>query len=705
MSKRDDKEKLRMVGREHEIWKVVRTILQIILMGAVVFLIVQNFVLHPSALVTAIKNAGNPAVESTDKPDAEAEKADAPQTEETPEVFQLVSSADVVSCEPSENAARTDGSSFIAVSYNGLTTSSKLESRVVNNKMYEEQIAALHASGYVTITQNDIIDYYLYGKQLPEKAMLLIFEDGIYQTIELAQPSLMRYNYIGTACTYANNLTNDDGRYITTQNLHELLRNSYWEMGSNGYRLSYINVFDRYHNYFGHMLLEEFRDVSSYLRRDYNHYLMDFLRDERRLRQETVAEMRARIDYDYEQMREIYEAEIGYVPSLYILMHSNTRAFGNDPLVSDENKVMIQQTFDMNFNRQGSASNTRESSIYDLSRIQSRHYFHTNHLMMRIWDDTGDDVVFLVGDGNEAKRWSIEKGVAQFEQDRVILTSEPRTTGSMTLLEKQPKDIEMTVTLQGNKVGIQRIDLLSDTARSKGVEVALEFGELVIRDLSDSGENAPGSDRSAPQSVNEGRDMIQDGKELVRQNLFEFDGGPYVSEEEDEYNGLVALQETIIKWEEPGTERVLEAQAKLEELLNMAPTTLAEGGKPFYPELDISDRDERRIRIVLKGNLLSVWMDDRPICESIEVKETGSGSVVLRAGVWKSDDNRYSQTNLADDVYDAVFIDPLITNADDANQIYYTYRQLHHPVIEETTEEEPDEKKLPPVLQFFVDNF
>lgn len=51
---------------------------------------------------------------------------------------------------------------------------------------------------------------------------------------------------------------------------------------------------------------------------------MDFLRDEDRLRQETVEQMQERIAYDYEQMRDIYSAELGYVPSLYILMHSNT---------------------------------------------------------------------------------------------------------------------------------------------------------------------------------------------------------------------------------------------------------------------------------------------------------------------------------------------------------------------------------------------
>ena len=84
----------------------------------------------------------------------------------------------------------TDGTSFIAISYNGLTTSDRMDSSIVTQQAYEEQMAALHASGYVTITQQDVVDYYLYHSTLPEKAMLLIFEDGIYNTAELAQGAL-----------------------------------------------------------------------------------------------------------------------------------------------------------------------------------------------------------------------------------------------------------------------------------------------------------------------------------------------------------------------------------------------------------------------------------------------------------------------------------------------------------------------------------
>lgn len=576
--------------------------------------------------------------------------------------------------EEQTQAGSAGRSGFIAISYNGLTRSDSLDSAIVTQEAFEEQMAALHASGYVTITQQDVLDYYLYHSALPEKAMLLIFEDGIFNTATLAQPSLEKYNYIATACTYAQNLSDANSKFITTANMKELLGNSYWELGSNGYRLSYINIFDRYGNYFGHLTTDEYVLIHDWLRRDYNHYLMDFLRDEDRLRQETVEQMQERIAYDYEQMRDIYSAELGYVPSLYILMHSNTGAFGNDPLVSDKNREMLTQVFAMNFNRQGSCLNTLDSSVYDLTRLQSRHYFSTNHLLMRIWDDTGDDVAFVVGDEQEAEKWYVDEGVAEFRGNEIILTTQPYAQGRMTLKTGLMDDLDMTVTLQGNVVGRQSVCLRTDRELSRGVEVALENNELVVRDLTGGGE------------------------ELFRQNLFTFDGGPFISEQEDEREGLIALQEAILQWDDD-PERVKEARQELARLQATTAISLEEGGTPYVPELDISDRDSRKLRIQLSGTRLSIWLDDQPVVERLAISERGRGSVALVAEVWKETE-RFSQTNLYDDVYDAVFIDPVIRDLDDEKSIFYQYTLQGTQAMEYTFQ-----NVIGNILDFFVEHF
>ena len=173
-----------------------------------------------------------------------------------------------------ESVGHASGPHFIAISYNGLTDAVREGGKIVTVGSYEEQIQALKASGYQTITQQDIINYYKNGTALPEKAMLLIFEDGILYTTELAQPAMIANNYIATACTFAENLSDTDDLYITAEGIKKLNKTTYWETGSNGYRVSYINVFDRYENYFGKLSTREFLAVHDYLRRDYTHYLM-----------------------------------------------------------------------------------------------------------------------------------------------------------------------------------------------------------------------------------------------------------------------------------------------------------------------------------------------------------------------------------------------------------------------------------------------
>lgn len=546
------------------------------------------------------------------------------------------------------DAQESGGNGFIAISYCGITARDTLDSQIVTRRALEEQLAALHASGYVTITQQDILDYYQSGKPLPEKALFLILEDGILNSATLAQSAMEKYNYKATFCTFAQYMTDVNSKFATGGDLRRLSRNSFWELGTNGYRVSYINVFDRYGDYFGHLNTNEFVLVDQYLRRDYNHYLMDFLRDEDRLREESEAQMEERLEYDYGQLQEAYLTELGDVPQMYILMHSNTGAFGNDTLVSEKNRELLTDMFAMNFNRQGSCLNTLESSIYDLTRLQSQPYFSTNHLLMRIQDDTGDDVAFVTGDEKEAAKWYQDKGVAEFKENQIILTAEPYGEGRITLDSGLTADVDVSVTLEGNKVGEQSIYLRTDRELDTGVQVALEYNQLVIRDLSDG------------------------GNELFRLDLFEFDGGAVKSRQEDQYEGLEALYDAIIRFDED-PQRVEQAKEDLRELHKTYPITLEQGGEPYIPVLDISDRDSRQLRIRLNGKRISVWLDGVAVAENLPLSSDRRGNIALGAGVWITDE-RYSQLNIWDDVYDAVFTDLVISDGQDGNTTLYAYR-------------------------------
>lgn len=546
------------------------------------------------------------------------------------------------------NESNVDTPAFVAISYFGVEKFESDSATLISQERLNEQLEALKLNGYVTISQQDILNYYAYSGSMPEKALFLLFEDGRRDTAVFAQSLLEKYNYLASANTYADKFEEKDGKFLSAKDLKTMLRSTFWELGTNGYRLSYINVFDRYENYYGHLNSNEFISINQYLKRDYNHYLMDFLRDEDRVREESVDEMKLRIQTDYELMQQNYIDNIGYLPQLYTLMHSNTGAFGTDPLVSNENRTYITSMFSMNFNREGSCMNSLASSVYDLTRMQPQAYWYPNHLLMRIQDDMQQDMIFVLGDEEEAANWTIDQGAAEFRNNVIALTSESNSYGRIALKSLRYADVNLSVTLDGNVAGNQGILLRADRSMNNGVYVGIENNFLVVREYTNG-----------------------DIEELYSLDLYDFDGGATTSVAEDEYNGLVSLQNAILQYDDSYT-RMQNAQYDLDQLEQETPTTIEDGSEPYVPEIDLTDRGSRKLDLTLVGTSLTILVDGRTAVEDLQLSSVRRGSIALESSALIQE--KYSQRNLADDVYDAVFTDLTLRNPDNPEDIYYAYR-------------------------------
>lgn len=485
------------------------------------------------------------------------------------------------------NSSKIDNSQdngFIAVSYFGVDRTGT--DTLMSTENLDKQLKALKDNGYVTITQSDIMDYYLNGKTLPPKSLFLLFEDGRRDTAIFSQKIIEEYNLKATMLTYADKFTKKDSKFLSSKDLLELVDSSYWELGTNGYRLEYINVFDRESNYLGRLNSIEFAKIASKVDREYNHYLMDYIRDEHNIPKESYEEMKQRIDNDYESLAKVYNEKINQVPKLYALMHSNTGKFGTNDKLSDVNSKWIKELFNMNFNREGYSLNSRKSSIYDLTRIQPQSYWSTNHLLMRIWDDTKADIKFEVGDKDKASKFKEIAGKAEFKDDAIILTSLPEGKGMLKLLDSEDyKDIKVSTTLKGNVIGSQSIYLRSNADQSSSICIQLMNNVLNVLDIS-----------------------------------------------EDKANPIFSLD-------------------------------LSKNGEEKF---DIKDSGNRKLDIILKGDKISIDLDDNNIVNELKVNNLKQGSIYLESA-WG--EYGYSQRNIADDVYDGVFQKLKITDLND-NELY-----------------------------------
>lgn len=527
---------------------------------------------------------------------------------------------------------------FIALSYFGVDRTG--DQSLISTDRLDEQLKALKESGYVTITQDDILNYYTKGTKLPAKSLFLMFEDGRKDTAIFAQKILEQYNYKATMCSYAENLSNDDSKYLKSEDLRNLEKTSYWELGTNGYRLSYINVFDRYGNFLNQLDTYQFSSLSPYLDRQYNHYLMDYIRDQDGVPMEDMTQMKNRIAYDYSAAKDIYTKAVGKLPDMYILMHSNTGKFGTNNNVSAENGKWITSLFKMNFNREGNSLNVNNSSIYDLTRLEPQPYWYPNHLLMRIWADTKQNLNFVSGDLKRKSYWDTVLGESQFVKDTIVLTSLPNDRGLMELKNSDDyKDISLSTELKGNKEGSQVIYLRADKDLESYLSCQIKDNEIYLYE----------KEKGKPQT------------KLYSLNLADLDGVSYQSIEENKLEAEIKELETSIKSSRDAN-KVQELTKHLMEKRQFKARTVQEGAAAEIPKIGTSEPGDRLVEITLAGNHMTVFIDQKPIVKDLEVHKSTAGSIFLEATF---SGYGYSQRNLEDNVYDGVFKDLIIKKIND----------------------------------------
>lgn len=378
---------------------------------------------------------------------------------------------------------------FIALSYFGVAYGNESGHSLISRSRLKEHLKAITDSGYVTITQQDIINYYKNGKALPDKALFLMFADGRNDTVIFAGQILKEYNLKATILTYAQNVIGKDNKFLHKKDLKTLTKNGFWEFGTGGYRLTYINVFDKWGNFLDVLTSPEFNNKADIIEADYNHYLMDYIRDKNRIPIENMSQLTSRINYDYNEMVNIYKHTMNKVPLLYSLMHANTGQFGTNDKASLINENNIKEIFQMNFNRDGSSVNTNKTDLYDLTRLSPKSDWYTNHLLMRIWQDTGNKLAFQYGEKENLNNWDIISGQPEFQRDTIILTSPPEKPGILFLKNKELKNQELSVELQGNLAGEQTVLFRAKRDLSSYISVSLLNNVLLVTEKKSGKEN------------------------------------------------------------------------------------------------------------------------------------------------------------------------------------------------------------------------
>lgn len=96
---------------------------------------------------------------------------------------------------------------------------------IVPAAKFEAQLKYLKEKGYHTATAQQIYEYYAEGRSLPDKPIMLSFDDGDVSQYTIALPLLRKYSF--NATFFIMTVTLDKENYMTAEQIKELDKDGY----------------------------------------------------------------------------------------------------------------------------------------------------------------------------------------------------------------------------------------------------------------------------------------------------------------------------------------------------------------------------------------------------------------------------------------------------------------------------------------------
>lgn len=118
---------------------------------------------------------------------------------------------------------KKQGEEIPVLMYHCVTTE-KGEPIKVNVKDFDKQMKYLKTNGYTTLTLDDLYGYFLNKNNIPEKSVVITFDDGYKDNYTNAYPILKKYGFNATIFIITE-MINKGSDYITIDNAKELDRN------------------------------------------------------------------------------------------------------------------------------------------------------------------------------------------------------------------------------------------------------------------------------------------------------------------------------------------------------------------------------------------------------------------------------------------------------------------------------------------------
>jgi len=285
---------------------------------------------------------------------------------------------------------------------------------------FKDQMEALKAAGWQTITLGEFMEFMRGGSALPERSVLITFDDGAKQSFYTSDPILdvLGFNAVNYIIVTPSQ-TPESTYYLSSAEIKRMLSSGRWEIGS--------------HSYDGHHPSPV--DAAG----ETGNFFADKLWVPAAARIETTAEFRARVAEDLRDSRAALEKTYGVTVDTFAYPFGETglHVFGNFPAgvgITDEEAARVYELGWLQNERGDYTFNYPDGDAFIAQRIHVEAAWNGADLLDHLEKGMGKTLPYT--DTLESDRgWRPTWGTVAQESGVLLVRATPQTAGASTFLD------------------------------------------------------------------------------------------------------------------------------------------------------------------------------------------------------------------------------------------------------------------------------
>ena len=301
-----------------------------------------------------------------------------------------------------------DAHAFVALAYEGISDNP----REVSVDQFRQHLAALRRAGYNPITLQDVHSFYVEGKPLPRRAVLMTFDHARKSSYFDARAPLASAGWPAVMFLWTQPIEDRDPAALRWPYIRAMIGSGAWEVGAQSHRgFSLIN------------------GNSDGTRRNFM-TSPKWLPDEMRF--ESPESFSQRLHNDHNYTRQLIVSQTNRQPRAFAFPYGDFGQFDERALLTRRlNLDLVSKYYDLGFIHGTNALNTRFSDPRRLNRLLVQPEWSGNDLLARLenaWPREN-------GLSDQTARtnplaWLPDWGRFTQENDQIILAATEQTTGA-----------------------------------------------------------------------------------------------------------------------------------------------------------------------------------------------------------------------------------------------------------------------------------